>query len=115
MAGMPLRSGIHWALEEEADALIREDLRRHTRHSENDILTLWKAQDRYRHEVYTASGVPDEAFRKGCYYRATNPSRPDLNSREGQDGRRRLPGYGPDDHDRESPGAPQPTRSRPDR
>jgi hypothetical protein len=80
---MRLRSGVHWPLEEQADELVKQHLRETvTRPSENDVLTEWKAADRYRHEVYTASGVPD-ATRRGDYNRVANTGRPDLNAREG--------------------------------
>jgi hypothetical protein len=46
------------------------------------VLTDWKTADRYRHEVYTAEGVPDST-RRGYYHRVANPGRPDLNAREG--------------------------------
>lgn len=81
---MPMRRGIHRPLEDEADRLIRESLRGVTKHSEKaDILTPWKEADRHRREVYVASGAPDAAIRKGIFHRASNPARPELNSRDG--------------------------------
>lgn len=80
---IPLRSGVHQPLEDAADELLREDLRRHTRHVDNDILTPWKEANRRKREIYVASGVPDPAIRKGCFHRVLNPTRPELNSREG--------------------------------
>jgi hypothetical protein len=83
MSVIPLRSGVHLALEEAADELIRQDLKRHTRHSDNDVLTPWKEMSRRKREVYVASGVPDPAVRRGCFHRSVNSARPELNSREG--------------------------------
>lgn len=85
MAGsMPVRRGVHAPLEAEADRMIRESLRGVTKHSEKaDILTPWKEQERYRREVYVVSGVPDPAIRRGSFHRAANPTRPELNSRDG--------------------------------
>lgn len=81
---MPLRSGRHRILEEQADRLIRESLKGVTKHSEKaDILTPWKQQERWRREVYTAEGVADPQIRRGMFHRAANPGRPELNSRDG--------------------------------
>jgi hypothetical protein len=78
-----LRRGVHAPLEEAADAIIKESLKGVTKHSEkSDILTPWKQAERYRREVYPRSGVPDST-RKGNFHRVVNPTRPDLNSREG--------------------------------
>lgn len=80
---LPLRRGVCASLEAEADELIRQDLEGVTRHSEkSDVLTPWKQSERYRREVYTASGVADNT-RRGLFHRSTNPARPELNSREG--------------------------------
>lgn len=55
-----------------------------TKHSEkSDILTPWKEAERYRREVYVASGSPEKAVRSGMFHRVTNPSKPELNSRDG--------------------------------
>jgi hypothetical protein len=79
-----VRRGTHRLLEDEADRLIRESLKGVTKHSEkSDILTPWKQQARYRREVYVASGVPDRSVRQGMFGRALNPSKPELNSRDG--------------------------------
>lgn len=81
---MPLRRGVHKPLEDAANALIKQSLRGVTKHSDKaDILTEWKEAERHRREVYVASGVPDPAHRRGMFHRSANPSRPDLNSREG--------------------------------
>ncbi len=80
---IPLRHGVHQVLEDAADELLREDLRRHTRHVDNDILTPWKEANRRKKEIYVTSGTPDPAVRRGCFYRVINPSRPELNSRDG--------------------------------
>lgn len=50
----------------------------------SDILTPWKEMDRRRREVYTESGVPDGALRRGMYHRAWNSEFPHLNSTEGR-------------------------------
>lgn len=78
------RYGVHLPLEEEATRLIRESLRGVTSHeAKADILTAWKETDRRRREVYTASGSPDGAVRRGMFHRGLNASRPELNSRGG--------------------------------
>lgn len=79
-----LRIGIHRLLEDEANRLIKESLRGVTKHSEkSDILTPWKQMERYRREVYSRSGVVDASIRRGMFHRASNPSKPELNSRDG--------------------------------
>jgi hypothetical protein len=78
------RFGVHRPLEDEADRLIRESLRKVTKHSaKSDILTPWKESDRRSKEMYVASGVPDSSVRQGIFHRTINRSRPELNSREG--------------------------------
>lgn len=78
------RRGVHRPLEDEANRLIRESLKGVTKHSEKaDILTPWKEAERYRREVYVASGTPDQATRRGMFHRAVNPAYPELNSRDG--------------------------------
>lgn len=79
-----VRRGVHRAMEEEANNLIRESLKGVTKHSEKaDILTPWKEQARYRREVYVTNGVPDRAIRQGMFHRAVNSDKPELNSRDG--------------------------------
>lgn len=79
-----VRRGVHRPLEEEANRLLRESLKGVTKHSEkSDLLTPWKEAERYRREVYVASGVPDQSTRKGMFHRSANAARPDLNSRDG--------------------------------
>ena len=96
---IPLRRGTHAALEAEADRLIRESLKGVTKHSEkSDVLTPWKEAERYRREVYVASGVPDAATRRGVFHRVTNPARPELNSRDGVARPRRSMGQGLSNH-----------------
>lgn len=81
---MPLRRGVHAALEDEANRLLRESLKGVTKHSEKaDLLTPWKEQERYRREVYVTGGVPDSSTRQGMFHRAINTTRPELNSRSG--------------------------------
>jgi hypothetical protein len=81
---MRLQSGMNPHLEREADRLLRESLQGVTKHSEkSDLLTPWKEADRYKREVYVASGTPDPATRKGMFHRALNTSNPELNSRDG--------------------------------
>jgi hypothetical protein len=81
---MRLRNGTCRELEAQADELIKESLRGVTsREAKSDILTEWKQQDRWDHEVYPGSGTADPAVRKGQFSRAWNPKYPHLNSREG--------------------------------
>lgn len=80
-----LHFGIHQQLEDAATELIRKSLEGVTSMSaKSDILTPWKEQDRRRREVYTESGVPDGALRRGMYHRAWNSRRPHLNSVDGK-------------------------------
>lgn len=82
--GMILRYGTHKPLEEVANEILRQSLSGITAHSEKkDILTPWKDQDRRRREVYTSTGTPDGALRRGNFHRSLNPSAPHLNSAEG--------------------------------
>lgn len=79
-----IRHGVHKPLEDAATELIRKSLEGVTSMAEkSDILTPWKEQDRRNREVYSASGVPDAAIRKGMYHRAWNPVHDHLNSRDG--------------------------------
>jgi hypothetical protein len=81
---MRLRNGTCRELEEQANALIRESLKGVTsREAKSDILTEWKQQDRWDHEVYPGSGVADPAVRKGQFTRVWNSKYPHLNSRDG--------------------------------
>lgn len=82
MANMPLRNGTCVSLEEQANEILRSALRG-VRHAEHDVLTPWKEQDRRRREMYVRSGTPDPAIRLGCFHRALNRGRPELNSRDG--------------------------------
>lgn len=85
-----LRHGIHAALEEEANRLIKESLQGVTsREAKSDILTEWKQQDRWNHEVYNPTGVAD-AGRRGMFTRAWNRDYPHLNSRDGAAPARRI-------------------------
>lgn len=80
-----LHSGIHVQLEEAATELLRKSLEGVTSMSAKaDILTPWKEMDRRRREVYTESGTPDGALRRGMYHRAWNSRSPHLNSVEGK-------------------------------
>lgn len=79
-----IRYGVHRALEDEADRLIRESLVGVTSQAaKKDILTPWKEKDRREREVYTDTGTPDVSTRSGMYHRAYNPTMPHLNSRDG--------------------------------
>lgn len=80
---MPLRRGVHAALEAAANLIIFESLKEVKRHSENDVLTPWKEKDRRKREIYVSSGVPDSATRQGNFHRAINSKYPELNSRDG--------------------------------
>ena len=78
-------TGVQADLEEIANRIIRESLVGVTKHSaKSDILTPWKESDRYRREVYVASGTPDAATRRGMFHRVANTANPELNSREGK-------------------------------
>jgi hypothetical protein len=77
-----LRNGVCEELEAVADELLRLHLKE-TPARDHDIMTPWKIVDRRRKEVYVASGVPDASVRLGCYHRAANTGRPELNSRDG--------------------------------
>lgn len=78
-----LRYGVAKALEEEANAILRESLRSQKAPEKSDILTPWKEQQRRRREIFVATGTPDPAVRQGVFSRRTNPARPHLNSRDG--------------------------------
>lgn len=79
-----IRYGVHKPLEDAATEMIRKSLEGVTSMAEkSDILTPWKEQDRRNREVYSSSGVPDAATRKGLYHRAWNPLHEHLNSRDG--------------------------------
>ena len=81
---MRLRNGTCRELEAIADELIRESLQGVTsREAKSDILTPWKQQDRWDHEVYPGSGIADPAVRRGQFSRAWNGKYPHLNSRDG--------------------------------
>jgi hypothetical protein len=78
------KSGIDATLEAVANELLRESLKDvHSHTAKSDILTPWKEQMRREREVLVSSGVPDASWRQGLYHRAHNPTRPDLNSRDG--------------------------------
>lgn len=94
---IPLCSGVHEALEAEADRLLHESLRGVTSHSaKSDILTTWKEWSRRNREVYMVrEGLhdhdpprawdvipfgPDRAIRRGFYWRSINPGMLHLNS-----------------------------------
>lgn len=86
------RYGIHAPLEAEANRLIKESMAGVTsQRAKSDILTPWKEKDRRDREVYTESGVPDAASRRGIYHRAYNSTAPHLNSRDGMTRGRRTP------------------------
>lgn len=81
---MRLRNGTCKELEAQADELIRQSLAGVTsREAKSDILTPWKQQDRWDHEVYPASGIADPAVRRGQFSRIWNRKYPHLNSRDG--------------------------------
>lgn len=81
---MRLRFGTCAELEEAATRLIHDSLIGVTsREAKSDILTPWKQEDRWNHEVYPASGIADPAVRRGQFSRAWNSRRPHLNSRDG--------------------------------
>lgn len=82
--GMILRHGVHKALEEAANEMLRVSMSGITKHSEkSDVLTPWKENSRRSREVYVPSGTPDSALRRGSFHRAWNPGSSHLNSVEG--------------------------------
>lgn len=93
--GLPLRTGVHAPLEEEADRILRESLAKVTRHSDkSDILTPWKETARRSREVYMPSGSPDGSLRRGNFNRRWNSDAPHLNSVEGVSRIPRSRGHG---------------------
>jgi hypothetical protein len=79
-----LRSGRWDDVESLADEMIRRSLVGVTRYQDkSDVLTSWKLQMRQKREVLTSSGFPDSSIRRGMYRRCANPTRPELNSRDG--------------------------------
>jgi hypothetical protein len=89
-----LMYGINHALDDEATALIKASLEGVTRNADkSDILTPWKEKDRKDREVYTDSGTPDPAFRKGMFRRAWNSRDSHLNSRDGHVRGRRVQSF----------------------
>ena len=81
---MRLRHGTCKELESQADEIIRQSLAGVTsREAKSDILTPWKQQDRWDHEIYVSSGTADPAVRLGQFSRAWNGKYPHLNSRQG--------------------------------
>lgn len=78
------RSGRWDDIESLADEMLRRSLVGVTKYQDKaDILTSWKLQMRQKREVLTSSGFPDSSIRKGMYRRCANPSKPELNSRDG--------------------------------
>jgi hypothetical protein len=81
---MRLRYGVHGPLEQAADEILRQSLLEvKSREDKSDILTPWKEHNRRSVEIYTASGVPDAAFRQGIFKRERNLTKPYLNSCDG--------------------------------
>lgn len=81
---MRLRHGKCAELEAQADEIIRQSLAGVTsRSAKSDILTPWKQQDRWDHEVYSSVGTADPAVRRGMFGRTWNSRYPHLNSRDG--------------------------------
>lgn len=79
-----MRFGVAPLLEAEADRLIRESLKGvRSFAAKADVLTPWKEWKHRSREVYSATGLADPAVAQGMYGRALNPSRPELNSRDG--------------------------------
>ncbi len=79
-----LRSGRWDDIESLADEMLRRSLVGVTKYQDKaDILTTWKMQMRQTREVLTSSGFPDASIRRGMYRRSANPTKPELNSRDG--------------------------------
>jgi hypothetical protein len=105
---MRLRHGVNVQLEEMANELIRQSLAGVTaRSAKSDILTPWKERDRLSREVYSSSGTPDPAMRKGMYHRAWNPQHSHLNSRDGVVRGKRIPTGLSEFMDKSGPTAPE--------
>lgn len=78
---MRLVHGVHRPLEDAADKIINDAMRKITRpEDKSDILTPWKEQDRRRREIYVSGGVPDSANRSGNFHRSLNTKQAHLNS-----------------------------------
>lgn len=81
---MAMRFGTHPVLEAAANQILRDSMRGITSiAAKSDILTPKKERMRGEREVLSSTGVVEPTSRRGIYYRDANPSRPDLNSREG--------------------------------
>jgi hypothetical protein len=67
-------SGVDFALEQQANAILREGRRGITALSEKkDYLTDEQMALRLQREVFNVNGVPDVHIRSGLYRRAFNP------------------------------------------
>ena len=67
-------NGVDFALEEQANAILREGRRGVTALSDKkDYLTTEQYALRQRREVYNCNGVPDCHIMSGLYRRAYNP------------------------------------------
>lgn len=77
---MPLRSGVHRQLEDEADRILKASMRDASPEEKGAILTSSQQNHRRSKEVFVSTGVPDPSVRNGTYGRSLNTARPDLNS-----------------------------------
>lgn len=69
-----LHTGVYAALEDQADAILREGRKGVTALSEKkDFLTDEQLALRQKREVYNSNGFPDPSICQGLYRRAYNP------------------------------------------
>lgn len=69
-----ISNGVNFALEEQANAILREGRRGVTALSEKkDYLTEEQLNLRLQREVFNVNGVPDAHIMSGLYRRAYNP------------------------------------------
>lgn len=71
---IPLRTGVEYSLEEEADRLLAEGRRGVTRlEDKKDYLTRDQLMLRMSREVLNCHGIPDASLMSGMFRRAYNP------------------------------------------
>lgn len=76
MSEFPLRSGVNYTLEEQADAILAEGRRGITKHSEmKDYLSPSQLERRLAREVYNGYGVADSRLVSGMFKRVYAPPR----------------------------------------
>lgn len=70
---MPLYSGIHYAVEDEADRILAAGRRAAEAPVKNDYLSPEQLAFRKSREVMNINGIPDGRLFSGMYRRAYNP------------------------------------------